>query len=200
MTNIIEKAQRSVRNWWISVAVGILSIALGIYCFTIPFETFMGLSIVFEVFFFAGAILEIFFAISNSMFLRGWGWMLAGGIVDLLLAILLITAPQPAVAEILVYLVAFWIMFRAIWGVGAACELQGWGIRGWGWMLVLAIALIVLSFWFIYNPIIGATAIVWVFALTVILYGCFRIFVGLSLNKVRVGVNDFKKSITAEEQ
>ncbi len=53
---------------------------------------------------------------------------------------------------ILLYIVGFWLLFRSIWGVGEAIGLQVTGIRGWGWLLMLAIMSIIASIIFIVSP------------------------------------------------
>jgi len=195
MKEIIENVQRTIRNWWVGVVVGILSICLGIYCCTIPAETFTGLSVMFEVFFFAAAVLELFFAISNSGSYRGWGWALAGGIIDFILGVLLLMAPPAAAGGVMVLLLAFWLIFRAVWGIGASVELSSMGVRGWGWWLVLSILTMCLAIWFLYNPLVGAGVIVWIFATALIVYGCFRIGIGLRLNRIRKDVKEIRNNL-----
>lgn len=181
---IIESVKEAVRLWWVSLLVGIVAIILGIWTFTTPDRTFVAITYVFILAFFVGGISEIIFSIANRNTLVGWGWSLASGIIDILFAIILLSIPVQIITLLLIYFVGFWIMFHAIWTIGEAVELQRFGVKGWGWLLVFGILSIIFSVMFIFSPMFGGVFIIAFISIALITYGIFRIYLSLMLKSM----------------
>lgn len=181
---LIETARRAVKNWWVSILIGVLALVVGVLCLTTPDSTLLALSMVFVVVFLLSGILEIVFALSNRD-MQGWGWGLAGGILDLILGILLLTLPLPVITLVLIYFVGFWLLIRSIWGIGIASDLSRWKGSGWGWLLALAILGIIFSFLFFISPVFGGGMIVWFASFAFLFYGIFRIYLGIRLKSFK---------------
>ena len=160
MLQIVDSMKKAVKYWWTSLLIGILAIIVGICCFASPDASLVGLTYVFITVFLLGGILEIIFAISNRNYMYGWGWTLAGGILEVLLGVLLLTLPTSVVTVMLIYLVGFWILFRAIWGIGEACKLQTSGVKGWGWLLAIKIICLHLAFLYLLSPVSGGLFVI----------------------------------------
>ena len=98
----LRYSARRLRNapgfWWalISAALGILA---GGWLLAQPIAGALSLTLVLIAFFMIEGIASIFFALDHRRELSGqWGWMLASGIVDLVLAVMLLTGlPSTAV-------------------------------------------------------------------------------------------------------
>ncbi len=186
MKTVMEGVRDTVKNWWVSLVVGIIAIILGVWCMFIPLETMAALTIVFIVAFFISGIAEIAFAVQNRKALYGWGWTLTGGILDILVGCMLLALPAPAVTMVLIYFVGFWIMFRSIWAIGSAAELQKYGVRGWGWMLSIAILALLFSLVFIFSsPLFGGAFVVTFFCVALLVYGIFRIYMAVMMKSVK---------------
>ncbi|MGI6073928.1 MAG: HdeD family acid-resistance protein [Fermentimonas sp.] len=185
MIRLVDSLIRAVKNWWISLVVGIMAIVMGILCFSAPGASLMGLTYVFILGFIVGGLLDIIFATSNSDRLYGWGWALAGGILELLLGLILLALPVASVTAILMYYIGFWILFRSIWSIGEAAQLNMLGIRGWGWALALSIISVIISFIYLMSPLYGkGMFVVGLVGIAVIFYGVFRIFLAIQLRKL----------------
>ena len=185
MLQIIDSMKKAVKNWWVSLIVGILAIIMGIWCFTSPGVSLLSLTYVFVIGFLLGGILDICFAISNRNQLYGWGWTLAGGILEVLLGIMLWSLPTLTVTGILLYLIGFWILFRSIWGIGESCQLQMLGVKGWGWGLALNIICIILSFLYLLSPGFGkGIFVVALVGSSMLIYGIFRIAMAFGLRRI----------------
>ncbi|MER3317146.1 MAG: HdeD family acid-resistance protein [Allomuricauda sp.] len=180
----LNTVRSATKNWWLSVLIGILYIFVGAWVFKTPLESYISLSIVFSAFIFVSGIFEIVFSISNRKEMDGWGWYLAGGILDFILGILLISSPVLTMA-ILPYFVGFWLLFRGIMALGASIQLGTLGVPGWGWLLVSGIATLIFSFLVLANPIFGGLSIVYMTAMAFIMIGIFRILLGFGLRKMR---------------
>lgn len=180
-----DSMKKVVKNWWVSLLVGVLAIIMGIWCFTSPGASLLGMTYVFIVGFLLGGIMDVCFAVSNRNYMYGWGWSLAGGILEILLGIMLLALPTLAVTGILVYMVGFWILFRSIWGIGESCQLQILGVKGWGWLLALSIMCLILSFLYLLSPGFGkGIFIVALVGTSMLVYGMFRIVMGVKLRQI----------------
>lgn len=176
--------RQAVKHWWVSLLVGILAIIVGIWVMMTPYASFAALIVLFEVALIVAGILDVIFAASNRKVLYGWGWNLAGGILEILLGLTLIAIPMASVGVIMIYVVGFWILFRSIWSIGASFDLHQVGIRGWGWLLTLGILMALLSFFFLFSPMFGGMFIVVFIGIAMLVYGVFRIFLGFSLRSL----------------
>ena len=192
MLEIIDSMKRKVKNWWISLIVGILVIALGVWCLVSPGESLVGMAYVFVVVFLLGGVMDIILAVSNRKYAYGWGWTLAAGIMETILGVLLLALPTPTITLMLIYLVGFWILFRSIWGIGESCQLQILGIKGWGWLLALSILCVIMSFLFLISPLFGGIFVVVFVGMTVILYGVFRIIVAFKLRQINKSIKELR--------
>jgi len=193
--DLFISVKQAVKYWWVSPIIGLLAIGLGIWCLASPWATIAALAIVFAVSFFVSGIFEIIFAISNKDTLKGWGWTLVSGIIDLLFGIILISMSPAVITIVLAYFVGFWVMFQSIWGIGSAVELQRNGIRGWGWLMALAIMGVILAFIFILTPALTSGFIVALVSLSFIAYGIFRIYLGVRLKSLHNDMDDIEKEI-----
>ncbi len=182
--DLMDAARSAVKNWWVSLIIGILSLGLGIIFLAKPLDALITLSILFVAGFLVTGLFEIIFAVSNKDSLNGWGWTLASGIIDLLLGILLFSTPG-ITPMIMAYFVGFWIMFQSIWAIGMSCELQKIGVKDWGWLLALAILGIIFSFVFIMSPAFAAEFIVSLAVIAFILYGIFRIYLAFKFKSIK---------------
>lgn len=185
MENLNEQIERTVRNWWLPMVGGILAIILGIWCLMTPDATLTALSVLFIAIFLLSGIAETIFALSNRSCVRGWGWTLTGGIIEILLGILLIVLPLHVTTSILIYLVGFWVLFRSLWGIGQARDMQTLGIGGWGWLLTLAILGVIFSLLYLISPVFGGAIMVLFISIALMIYGVYRIAWSLDLKTLR---------------
>ena len=100
----------AVKNWWLSLLVGLLYIIVAIYLMFAPLASYVALSILFSVSMFVSGLFEIAFALANKKGISSWGWYLAGGIIDLILGIFLMASPGLSM-EVLPFVLAFCIDF-----------------------------------------------------------------------------------------
>lgn len=186
MKTVVDSLNSAIKNWWLSIILGVLYIALAIWLFVNPLASYMALAIVFSIFMFVSGIFEIIFAVSNRARLTSWGWYLAGGIIDLLIGIMLLSSPGLSMA-VLPFILAFWLMFRGFSGIGHAMDLKRFGSSSWGWYLAIAILAVLCSIGIIWVPAAGAFTFVFMVAYALILFGIFRIVVGVELKKLKKG-------------
>src|SRR5499426_1834117 len=79
-------ARHSPGFWW-SLLSAVLAIAAGIVLLVWPISGAISLTLLLIVFFIIEGVLSIMYALEHKKELSGrWGWMLASGIIDLILA------------------------------------------------------------------------------------------------------------------
>lgn len=185
MENIdFNSLKSSVKYWWLSLILGILLIVMGFWVMNTPRESYITLAIFFSWLLFFKGIMEMVFAISNKDSLKGWGWYLAGGLVDFILGGFLTFNPNITMA-ILPFLVGFWMMFGGVSSIATAFEFKSYDSKGWGWLMFVGIITIIFSILIIYNPILGGFYLVFMTAFALISFGIFRIMLSFRLKKLR---------------
>lgn len=172
------------RMWWIPLLTGVLSIALGVWCFCSPMTSLPVFAIFFACILFVAGVMNLSYAISNRRVNTNWGWSLAMGILELICGVWLYTMPVPRLTVVFVYAVGFWLIFAAI---NSICEAFTLARYGWGWTLLMVLLLavtILFAFWFVSDPILGLEAgWLWV-GISFITFGCYRIGLAFMLNSI----------------
>lgn len=120
MKTFIDKMDYAVKNWWLSLLVGLLYIIVAIYLMFAPLASYVALSILFSVSMFVSGLFEIAFALANKKGISSWGWYLAGGIIDLILGIFLMASRDLA-----------WRCFRLSWHSGLCSEASRLPVTRW---------------------------------------------------------------------
>lgn len=193
-TEFFESLNGAVKNWWISLLVGILFVVAAIVLMFNPIEGYGVLAIAFAVFMFVTGIFEIIFSISNKNILPGWGWYLAVGILDLVLGVFLIMYPAMS-AAIIPYILAFWLMFRGFTVIGSSIELNQFGNRNWGWFLALGILSVLCAIGIIFFPLAGAFSVVYILAFSFLFLGIARIMLAFDLRSLHKDCARIQKKI-----
>jgi uncharacterized membrane protein HdeD (DUF308 family) len=73
-----------------SLITSVLAILAGIYLLAQPFTGMRTLTLVLAAFFIAQGVSQIFAAFAHKRALKSWGWVLVSGIVDLILAAIIL--------------------------------------------------------------------------------------------------------------
>jgi len=182
-TKTINTLKDATKHWYLSLILGVLFIISGIQVLRTPVESYLALSILFSVTFFVNGIFEITYSISNRKELDNWGWMLTGGVVDLLFGIWLLSSPMVTLA-VLPFVVGFMLMFRSFTAIGFAIDLRAFGVKEWGWLLAFGILGMLFSFILLWNPMVaGLTIVMWT-ASAFITIGVFKIFLAFKLKQL----------------
>ena len=128
MNELVGGLGYAVKNWWMSLLLGLLYIAVALCLLFAPVSSYVALSVIFSISILVSGILEIFFAAGNKRTISSWGWYLAGGIIDLLIGIYLVFYPLVSM-ELIPFIVAFWLMFRGFTLCGYSTDLKRYGTK-----------------------------------------------------------------------
>ena len=145
------------------IIIGIALFVVGILVFVYPTQSYLGMSLLFGWLMLISGILEVVLSSVNKHFITGRGWMLAGGIIEIVLGIILIFNVALSAATLPIFL-GFWLMLRAFGAIGLGSDMGAMQIAGSGWTIFSGILLLLCSLWILFQPLVfGTTAvIVWV--------------------------------------
>jgi uncharacterized membrane protein HdeD (DUF308 family) len=193
----LQGAAKAVKNWWLLAFLGAGLILLGLWVFRNPGGTLLGLATFFAIMLFISSIASIVFAITNRETMQGWGRNLAGGIFELLIAIVLLRHPLLA-GLALNFILGFWIMFKGIHLISMSFEMRNYGLVNWAWVFAGGLLTSVLAFFILIDPLVGTVYIaVWA-GMSLVMAGIFNIFVAMTLRRVKLGVIKMKDLMSEE--
>lgn len=194
MSTIVGTLSTDIKNWWWFIIKGLLLIITGIAIFSRPLEGYVGLSVLFSMVILGSGFAQIFFAYSNRDALKGWGWTLASGILDLVIGIFLLTYPLVTMAT-LPYILGFWLIFRSVYLIGASFDLKSLGVPDWGWLLFGGIVSTVLGWLVLYYPGAGVVSIIYVSGSAFLVAGIFNLYLSAKLKSVNKAFKGVKEKL-----
>ena len=168
---------KTERNWQLIVA-GVLFILLGLVCAFFPGLTLASIAFMVGAAFVVSGVVNIATFIRDRELLGFSGWILAYGILDVLIGGMFVIHPF-AFAAVLPWVIGAFVLVFGAYEVVAAFMIKRSGLPLWGWMLVSGIISIVIGFLFFYLPEMLALFI----ALFALLRGVDLIVVGANAGK-----------------
>lgn len=183
MKTLFDEMEHAVKNWWLSLILGILYIIVALCLLFAPGSCYIALSVIFSISMLISGIIEIIFSISNRRSISSWGWYLAGGIIDLILGFYLVAYPLLSM-EVIPFIVAFWMMFRGFSATGYSMDLKRYGTREWGWYMGFGILAIICSLIILWQPAVGALYVIYMLAFTFLIIGFFRVMLSFELKSL----------------
>lgn len=163
ISSLIEQSKQAVRHWWLLLLVGIALLVVGVLVFIYPARSYFDLSVVFGWLILFSGVMEMVMALSSKHFVTGRGWMLAGGIIEIVLGAILILNVALSAVTLPIFL-GFWLLMRGFSTIGLGSDMRLLGIPGTGWTVLLGILLMICALWILFQPLVfGSTAVVvWV--------------------------------------
>lgn len=163
ISSLIEHSKQAVHRWWLLLIVGIALFAAGILVFVYPARSYLDLSILFGWLILFSGVMEVVLASSSRHFVTGRGWMLAGGIIEVVLGAILIFNVALSAVTLPVFL-GFWLLMRGFSTIGLGSDMHLLGIKGSGWTVLTGVLLVICALWMLFQPLVfGTTAVVvWV--------------------------------------
>ena len=169
--NLTAKAGRVIRHWWLLMLAGILCVAAGIAVFVFPMESYMTLSIIFGVLMVITGAAQLIIASTSGNYLAMKGYVIVGGILDLLLGIFLCVYPAVTVV-LLPIMLGIWMMYHSFMLIAFGGDLDTFKINGSGWVILGGVLLLILSFLVLVNPFsVGITTVIVLTGVGLIVFG-----------------------------
>ncbi len=173
VTYLVERSKQDVRYWWLMLLIGIALFVLGILVFIYPAQSYVSMAVLFGWVILAAGILEVVLSASSDHFVTGRGWMLAGGVIQIILGLILVFNVALSAVTLPIVL-GFWLLFRGFSTIGLGGDMRAMGISGAGWTIVGGVLLLLCALWMLFQPLVFGTAFV------VVWLGVALLFAGVS--------------------
>lgn len=162
---------------------GILALAVGVLCFIWPGASMATMAIFFECLLLVAGIFNVCYAIGNQGPNSHWGWPLANGLIEIVLAIWLWTMPLPELTVVFMYIVGFWVLFICIYGISEAMTLYSLRVGWIGWIVGLILIGLVFALVFLMGPRADAAFVVAFLGFSFIFYGLSRLMLAYRMHR-----------------
>ncbi|MBQ2913372.1 MAG: DUF308 domain-containing protein [Bacteroidales bacterium] len=158
------------RHWWVSLILGIIILALGAAVLLFPQASYLTMTFTFGAVIILSGVMYLGMAMSKGV--KGRGWLIASGIIEIILGIIL--TAMPAVSAISLPLcLGFWLLFKGSSLIGIGYEMSKIKGSGWGWTLFSAVLLIICGIIILVQPLLyGMEAVIWWVGISFIIGGC----------------------------
>lgn len=188
--NILQKASRAIRHWWLYLLCGLLCVAAGITVFVFPLESYVTLGLLFGILMLIIGVSQLIVASASGNYLAMRGYVIVGSILDIVLGIFLCI--NPAVSMILMpVLLGVWLLYHSFIIMAVGGDMETLKIKGYGWVMVGAVLLLLLSIFILVNPMsAGVTAIVVLTGIALIVFGLLMGVLAFMLKEVHLQVSD----------
>lgn len=164
-----------VRNWWMVLLQGLLTIGLGIAAFAWPGLTVAVLMTLLAIYMLIEGVPAVFAAIKGE---RGW-WYAVGGVVSILAGLLLLFKPALSTVAIVI-VVGAWAFAKGVAEIVAAIHVRK-EIEGELWLILSGLVSVAFGLFLIFRPAGGILAILWLIGLFAILKGILLVLLSFKL-------------------
>lgn len=138
------------RYWWVVFAVGVLMIVCGFAYWLWPAVGYVAAARIFGWLLIAVGVVQLMVSAGVHR-PKGWGWWLAGGIIDIFVGFMLVRSL--VLSElVLPYFFAVVFMYWGVISIIDACRLSG--TRYWWLYLINGILMLIVGFFFIESGLI----------------------------------------------
>src|SRR5690242_7716352 len=160
------------KNWWLITLKGIIFIFLGIYIFKFPVSGMLGLIVYGSISLFISGIIESVFGISYRKINSGWVWQMGEGLMDILLAlILLLNIGLTAIT--LPFVFAFYGILTGIFWIVQSLFFKRRSYRFWAVALISGLFSLLIGILIFNRPVIASLTIVGIIGIMFMIHGFF---------------------------
>lgn len=175
-------ANKKHAYWWVPLIFGAIFIATGVWIVRAPIESFEKITMFIGIIILVSGTSGLFLTIYNRQAIPGWGYQLAGGILDMAIGLILIINPD-ILLNIITIFAAIWLVISGVRVLRRAMEFREGERDIWRWEMILGIVLLLLAILLLWHPMIfGFSIAIWT-ATAFIALGIFRISLTIRLRK-----------------
>ena len=193
----LKSIRSTIRNWWVFLLLGILFTVTGVWVLFEPESAYITLALLFAVAMVVSGLFQTFFSIINRTSVKGWGWMLFMGILELVLGIYLLGNFHLTLV-VLEFFVGFWMLFRSIDLMIFSSRMRELKIPYRGWVLILGILLMIFAFLILANPLFGAFYIIIWTSFSLLTAGFTYFFLAFRLRHINRRLEEFREKLPGD--
>ena len=191
----LDRTERLIRHWWLSLIGGVILIAIGFIVMVNPVVSYFAFAMWFGFAVMLSGILSLLQSLSsNNRYVRN-GWLILASIADIIIGLLLIFNFLLS-AFAMPILLGIWLLYRGAAMLAQGFDLRSNNMRGGGWIIFYSAIVIVISLAVLWMPTtLGVQAVVLFVAIAFVSYGVALVSLGFRLWDVhrqakRLGVNE----------
>ena len=173
------------RNWWAVALRGVAGILLGLVALFAPAATMLTLALVFAFYLLADGVLAIVAAVRAAQHHERWGLLLAEGVLNLLMGVIVWWFPAGAVFGF-VLATAAWALLTG--GLMLASSVRLHGSHGRLWLALGGVVSLIWGVMLIAAPLIGALVLTWWLGAYAFAFGVVQLILAFRLHRHRGGV------------
>ncbi|MBO5471969.1 MAG: DUF308 domain-containing protein [Bacteroidales bacterium] len=178
------KAARAIRHWWLYVICGILCFAAGIAVFVFPMDSYLALGIIFGVLMLVVGAAQLVVGASSGNYFAMRGYLIVGGILDLILGIFLCV--NPGVTLVLMpVLLGIWMLYHSFMIMAFGGDMETFNVSGSGWAVAGGALLMLLAVFVLVNPLsAGVATVVILTGIGLMIFGILLCAIGFTMRTV----------------
>ena len=182
--NLVDRATRAIKHWWLLLLAGILCMALGIAVFVFPLESYVTLSILFGVLMLLTGAAQLIISATSGNYLMMRGYLIVGGIIDLLIGIFLCINPGITLVALPI-IMGICLLYNSFLVISFGGDLDTFRLSGGAWMTVGGILMLLLSILILLNPLsVGIGMVVVIAGIGLLMFGVMLCSIAMKLKDV----------------
>lgn len=186
--NLIDRATRAIKHWWLLLLAGILCVVLGIAVFVFPLESYVTLNILFGVLMLVCGAAQLIISATSGNYLMMRGYMIVGGIIDLLLGIFLCVYPGITLFALPI-MMGICLLYHSFMIISFGGDLETFRLHGGAWVICGGILLLVLSILILANPLsVGIDTIIIIAGLGLLMLGVMFSTIAMKLKDIHTNI------------
>ena len=183
--NLTSRVSRAIRHWWLMMLAGILSIVAGICVFAFPIGSYMTISILFGILTLVCGAAQLIIASTSGNYLMMRGYMIVGGVLDVILGIFLCVYPGVTLV-VLPILMGLWLMYHSFMAIAFGGDMSTFKLSGSPAVICGGILLLMLSIFVLVDPFsVGITTILVFAGVGLIILGLLLCMISFKLKDIR---------------
>ena len=182
--NLAARAARAIKHWWLLMLAGILVVAAGICVFAFPIQSYVTLSVLFGILMLLVGAIQLIVASTSGNYLMLRGYIIVGGVLDVLLGIFLCIYPGVSLF-LLPILMGLWLMYHSFMIISLGGDMSTFKVPGDAMVIVGGILLLLLSIFVIVDPFsVGVPTVLTVAGAGLIFLGVIMCSLSLTLRSI----------------
>ena len=170
------------RNWWVFVLRGVVASLFGVLAFLRPSITLEALVLLFAFWALFDGVFALISSVGAAEAHEPWWPLVLIGLLGIAAGI--VTLRWPGITALaLLFVVAYWSIFRGILEIAAAVRLRNL-IQGEPWLILGGIASIAFGVLLVISPGSGLLAVIWLVGIYAVIFGIAGLMLGLRLKSL----------------
>ena len=183
ITSTMKNFWGKSKYWWMMLVLGIVVFAIGLWIMLQPNVGYLIVAVALGYALLVGGILQLIISASLRKESKGWGWWMAGGILDILIGFLLIANPMFTEA-LLPFFFGFVFLYKGVTSLVSAFSMLS-DHKYWWLYLINGILTIVLACLFFIFPFSGAVAIIFLSSFMMLYWGISLIAISFDIKPTK---------------